>query len=92
MPIPSETRWLCERPFLRVVLDVEQTNGGMVSFRGRGGREARVTVGTGFVVFPESRGRWRNTLLGARGDETGIDVSSQKSKTRQKNSVQSIQV
>ncbi len=73
MPIPMETRWFRERPFVRVVLGVEQTNGGTVSFRCCGGREARVTVGMSCVVFPVSRGRWRKTLLGVSGDSTDIE-------------------
>ncbi len=50
----------------------EQSTGGTIFFVGSAGREARMTVGLSRVVLPESRGRWRNTLLGVNGDETGI--------------------
>lgn len=78
MPIPSDTRFSCERRFFTSGVRDEQTNGGTTSCGFCGGREARVTVGIGFVVFSEAMGRWRTTLFGVSGDETGIDVSPQK--------------
>ncbi len=51
MPIPSETRLNDERHGFPSGVRGEQTNGGTISCRVVGGREARVTVGICFVVF-----------------------------------------
>ena len=74
MPIPIEVRLICEEPFFTLIVfcDEHDTGGETIFFVVSGGREARITVGFSFVILSESRGRWRNTLFGVNGDETGI--------------------
>jgi len=75
MPIPIEVRLICEEPFsiLIVFCGEHDTGGETIFFVVSGGREARTTVGFSFITLSESNGRWRNTLFGVKGDETGIE-------------------